>query len=237
MKYLTSGVFFLLFILAGSPALNAQTSPNSTPDVPSGPDPDISVVMAIFGGDENYEEATKPVIKLLGKAPYSFAPTVYTLGIKELKGGSAHHLIIVFDLNGHRHVFSDPYHRDIDAKALRAEAKLEDAAGTVVDAPAISDNPATGSNITVVEAVYGYNTYVDVTKSVTQLLAKPDGFEPTGYALGVNDPNHGEANYLIIVFDLDGHRHFFVRQNNGDNVDAKALEAKAKLDDAAAPPK
>jgi hypothetical protein len=237
MKYLSGGSLFLLLTLAGSLALPAQTSANSTSDVPSGPDPDISVVMAIFGGDENYEDATKPVIKLLGKAPYSFAPTVYTLRVKDPNYGKDHQLIIVFDLNGHRHVFSDPYHRDVDAKALRAEAKLEDAAGIVVDAPAISDNPATGPNISVVEAVYGYNTYVDVTKSVTQLLAKPDSFEPTGYGLGVKDPNHGEINYLIIVFDLDGHRHFFARQNNGDNVDAKALEAKAKLDDAAAPAK
>lgn len=236
MKYLSSGALFLLLTLPGSSALLAQTSGNnSTPDVPSGPDPDITVVMAIFGGDENYEDATKPVIKLLGKAPYSFAPTFYTMRIKDPNYGKAHHLIIIFDLNGHRYIYADPYNRDVDAKALKAAAKLEDAAGTVVDAPPISDNPATGSNITVVEAVYGYNTYVDVTKSVTQLLAKPDSFEPTGYALGVNDPNHGEANYLIIVFDLNGHRRFFVRQNNGDNVDAKALEAKAKLDDAAPP--
>lgn len=121
---------------------------------------------------------------------------------------------------------------------------LTQAGSFAVHAQTNSDNPAAGldlglppaPDITVVEAVYGgRESYVDVTKEVSELLGKPDSFEPTGVALGVKDPVHGQANYLIIVFDLDGHRYVFTRQNNGDKVNARFLKAEAKLEKESGP--
>jgi len=95
----------------------------------------------------------------------------------------------------------------------------------------LSLGPPPDNDITVVVAVYGGREhYVDVTKQVTKLMGQPESFDPTGYALGIEDPNHGQANYLIIVFDLYGKRHVFTRQNNGDKVNARELKLEAKAE-------
>jgi hypothetical protein len=243
--------------MASSPALHAQTNsdnPTAGLDLGQPPPPDITVVEAVYGGRENYVDVTKQVADLLGK-PDSFVLTGSTLGIEDPVHGQANYLIVVYNLDGKQHIFTGQNNGEkVSAKIIRAAVKLEKAPvplkATPPSSPAAqtnSDNPTAGldvgpppdMDITVVRALYGgFKNYVDVTKQVSKLLlAKPGNFAPTGSTLGIEDPTPGKPNFLIIIFDLYGNRHVFTRQNNGDEVDPKALKAEAKAEEESAPPK
>jgi hypothetical protein len=255
VKYLSSGTLFLLLTLAGSSVLHAQTNsdnPTAGLDLGQPPPPDITVKVAVYGGREHYVDVTKPVTELLGK-PDSFDNTGHTLGIEDPVHGQANYLIIVYDLDGKQHLFTCQNNGEkVSAKIIKAALKLEKTPvplkvtpPSLPAAPTNSDNPTAGLDvgpppdldINVVWALYGgLKNYVDVTRQVSKLLlAKPDNFAPTGATLGIKDPVPAKPNFLIIVFDLYGNRHVFTRQNNGDDVDAKALKAEAKAEEEAGP--
>jgi hypothetical protein len=92
-----------------------------------------------------------------------------------------------------------------------------------------ADLSGDSDNVEVVLAIFGQGgSYVDVTTRVTSLLGG-DNFAPSAQILNVSN-SASTGNSLIILYNFNGGRHVFVRQDIAGKINSQLLKDEAALD-------
>ena len=91
-------------------------------------------------------------------------------------------------------------------------------------------------NVQIVFAVYGgKDDFWNVTDKVGELLKDlPDGFFAHPDVLLLPDAPSDSSLSLIILYNYNAHRHFYVRENSGPKISLGVLREAAKIDDSTA---
>jgi hypothetical protein len=194
----------------------------------SAADTDVQIVYALYGGDDLYWNVTDRVKDLLQDSPEGFFAHTDVLRVKT-ESDSSMSLFIFFNYDGHLHFFvrwnKGP---KISVGLLRETAKIDDSHGEAVAEASSSDD-----GLKIVFAAYGgHELFWDVTDLVAKLLRdSPEGFFAHTDDMG-GDPEWGSDKKLIIIFDYNGHRHFYTQRDGGPKITEATLWAAAKMDDA-----
>jgi len=100
---------------------------------------------------------------------------------------------------------------------------------------AVSDDDLSGGNgdIQVVYAVFGgKDNFWNVTDKVSDLLKNSaDGFYARSDSLRIANPPAGVSMSLVLLYNYNDHRHFFVRGDSGPKISQGLLREAARIDD------
>lgn len=181
------------------------------PTLLSDSDDDPHIIYAVFGGIDNgaaiCKDVTEKVGKLLHDSNKGFFAHAEDLGIN-CPDDPAMSLIILYNHNGHRHLFVRQHNGPkLSMGLLREAARIDDSQETEV--PIATNASELDSDVHVMFAAYGvHEAYLDVTDKVGKLTQEPKGFIADDNSMGC-DPESGSAKMLLVIYDCKGKRQVF----------------------------